>query len=277
MRTPTAFEHVAADRDIAPGPYPAQGFMAVWDAALGNGDYFGCYWPLGREQAEPIVCEMYHDEGTLQPSYSSTARFVEWLALNNGERGDHEVEDPGFGPHCYARARVAMAAGRVDAAILELEAACASVPDVSVYWFALAGQRRRLGLTDAAVEAALNAVLANWSFGRVADGALRMLQTLGAASALRDDPLVRASAELALAFGGSKHNPDYAVLRACIDAYFERGQALHALRLSHNYAYAMHAETTAFQERHAFSPTQWRADYARLCLQHLGDARTGLD
>ncbi|MEI8381382.1 MAG: hypothetical protein WCJ09_14740 [Planctomycetota bacterium] len=69
------------------GAYPSLGFRAVWDAELGNGDYFGLYWPYGREDREPIVCDMLHDEWSLVVAFSNAGTFVKWVKLNDGCRG----------------------------------------------------------------------------------------------------------------------------------------------------------------------------------------------
>ncbi|MCV5792002.1 tetratricopeptide repeat-containing protein, partial [Escherichia coli] len=41
---------------ICPGPFPPNGFTVLTDAAYGNGDCFGLYWPIGQEHKLPIVC-----------------------------------------------------------------------------------------------------------------------------------------------------------------------------------------------------------------------------
>ena len=42
--------------------YPPIGFCKVQNGEWGNGDFYGLYWPYGREGREPIVCEMVHEE-----------------------------------------------------------------------------------------------------------------------------------------------------------------------------------------------------------------------
>ena len=62
MRLSGQFNALTFDSDVARGPYPPQGFVSIAEGALGNGDCFGLYWPLGREGDAPFVCEMFHDE-----------------------------------------------------------------------------------------------------------------------------------------------------------------------------------------------------------------------
>ncbi|MFL4290230.1 hypothetical protein P9364_21430, partial [Escherichia coli] len=69
---------------ICPGPFPPNGFTVLTDAAYGNGDCFGLYWPIGQEHKLPIVCETYHDEWRIVPAFSSIKKFEEWLEVNDG-------------------------------------------------------------------------------------------------------------------------------------------------------------------------------------------------
>src|SRR5262249_17992455 len=158
----------------------------------------------------------------------------------------------------------------------ELWRACRSVPDVSDYWLALAGQLRRNGQTDPASEAALNAYRATWAFGRPSEAVLRMLRGATQSSEFRSDPIVRRSSVLSGKFGGERENSTYALLKECIDEYFASQRPLHALQLLQNYAYMMCMETKPFQERNGFSLPQWQAELSDLCQKHLGDSRTAI-
>jgi tetratricopeptide (TPR) repeat protein len=51
--------------------FPPLGFFPFGD--IGNGDYFGLYWPLGQEDAPPIVACSSHDAFALIPEYGSLA------------------------------------------------------------------------------------------------------------------------------------------------------------------------------------------------------------
>ena len=258
------------------GPYPPAGFLPVWDAELGNGDYFGLYWPLGREQQEPIVCEMYHDEGRLIPAFSDAAIFRTWLKLNDGDRGDTPIDDPAFAPSSFAAAKVCIAHGQVEQAISYLEQTCASVSEVSEYWLALATQRRRIGDQDGSVDAALSAFRSGWHFGKPSNAVLQILRHAQGAERCVAEPLVKRSDEFTMKYGGEKVNRNYDLLKECIDEYFSIGSALHALQLYQNYAFMMNAETTAFQERYRFDLVTWQIEFSNLCLHHLQDGRTTL-
>ena len=260
--------------EVCGGPYPPAGFTLLQEVDFGNGDHYGLHWPLGRENEAPVVCETMHDEWGIAPVFADVDAFARWLDECDGEPGERPPHDDAFAPAHFERARTHFAAGRLDEAIDAVEHACRSVPDVAEYWSLLARAQQRAGRNEEAVRAGLAAFHCPWSFGRPGEPVLRLLR--GARVGF-DDPVLRRANELTLVFGGTKQNPEYDRLRACIDEYFAAGQGLEALRLLQNFAYVMSGETVSFQQRYGFSLEAWRADFPRLCGEHLGDARTTLD
>ncbi|MEM6991788.1 MAG: tetratricopeptide repeat-containing protein [Myxococcota bacterium] len=249
--------------------YPSLGFVRLLDAELGNGDYYGLYWPYGREDREPVVVDTVHDEWGLEVAFSSVPIFVEWLRANDGERGEVEVEDRALVTTRFERAR-ALQRARPEAAIEQLRSICDDFPECSEHWYALAGQLRRVGDKSGAYAAAIRAFASNWAFGAPPGGTLRMLQS---ARGEVDDPVVTRSGELSLGYGGAKENSNYALLRECIDEYLASANPVLGLLLSQDYGTMMSKETGAFQERHGFGLDAWAAEHTKLCTEHLGDSR----
>jgi hypothetical protein len=252
------------------GIYPPLGFLPVWDAEGGNGDYFGLYWPYGRENREPIVCDMLHDEWSITFAFSSVSVFLDWLEANDHERGDVEVEDPGSVVRRFEEAK-ALLGSQPEAAVSVLREVCEAFPESSEYWYALATQLRRIGDSQGCHQAAVRAFAANWAFGLPPNGTLKLLQN---ARGQLDDPLVQRSGELSMGYGGSKENSNYRLLQECISAYLSSSTPLLGLLLNQNYGYVMSSETTAFQERHGFATESWIKEHRELCEKHLGDSRT---
>jgi tetratricopeptide (TPR) repeat protein len=62
--------------------YPPVGFMQWEICHIGNGDAYGYYWAVGREDDDPVVAMMSHDCAALNPLASS----LEGLALLGGCR-----------------------------------------------------------------------------------------------------------------------------------------------------------------------------------------------
>jgi hypothetical protein len=86
MQLPASLAHISAEQDWQhTTPYPPLGFTPFYEGALGNGDTFGLYWPIGREAAEPIVVETWHDEWRIQPHFSSRTAFLQAYATAEDE------------------------------------------------------------------------------------------------------------------------------------------------------------------------------------------------
>ena len=261
------------DIEYVLGPYPSLGFVPITEADLGNGDYYGLYWPLGRENEEPIICDMLHDEWSLQLAFSSTDKFIEYLDLNEWFRGENEVSDEDFAPFYYMKARDFLSKNNIDEAINYLKLAIKSFPEDCEYWFSLSSQLRRTGNIEESVKSAVNAFVGNWVFSLPPQGVLRMLQNNTAKEILPNDPIIKRASNITMSFGGEKENNNYPLLKECIEEYFEQGESIKRLSLYQNYAYMMYSETKAFQERYNFNLKEWQNEYSRLCEEKLGDNR----
>lgn len=268
--SPQLTDFSRADSTGVVGTYPPLGFLPVLDAELGNGDYLGFYWPYGHEDREPLVCEMLHDEWGMRLAFSSAAIFLEWLAINDGDRGDQTIDDPELVVPRFQGVKPLLQQ-HPEEAISRLKAICEDFPECAEYWFTLAGQLRRVGDLDGAGHAAIRAFASNWSFGMPPNGVLKMLQN---AKGHVDDPLVACSDRLPMKFGGEKENTCYHVIKDCIDAYLSSSTPVLGLLLNQNYGYMMSMETVSFQERYHFDRTTWINDHSQLCSQYLGDSRT---
>ena len=86
---------------LPPSPiiYPPAGFLAWPFGDLGNGDTYGFYWPIGKEDEEPVVALMSHDCWGLNPIASSIealARMGSCQRLNSlfdGRDSDYDEVD----------------------------------------------------------------------------------------------------------------------------------------------------------------------------------------
>lgn len=278
MFKPADFELFSID-EVWKGPVPPAGFVSMEEVESGYGDYFGWYWPLGRERAPPVICAYYHDYPMLRPAFSSTANFHRWTeAIERPWSGEYDEAEPDFTPALYKQAKQHVAAGEVDAAIDCARRACDLFPDSCACWFLLASQLRRKGMREASVEAALHAYRSSWCFGAPDDSVLKIIRSGSSVESLADDPVVVRSHRLTTRFGGEKENSNYPLLQECMAEYFERGQPLHALRLWQNYAMTILVwETISFRERYRFDGEAWQKEFSDSCARYLGDARTSVD
>lgn len=261
MQLPASLARISTDQDWQhTTAYPPLGFTPFSEGALGNGDTFGLYWPIGREAAEPIVVETWHDEWRLQPHFSSVAAFLQAHAAAQDEyvATPSLDDDPASPRAAFLEAKQLIAQRKPDAAIALLEAALSILPEYTDALALLHGQYVRAGRMDDAVRVAIQAIISPPSFG---GPPLKALQWLRAQAVPEGelDPIWRACGQLSFHFGGSKDNADYPVLLAAIDTYVEQGNYLSASTLMQTYAELMSAETVSFQERYAFAPAAFLA------------------
>ena len=257
MQQPANLAHISAEQDWQhTTAYPPLGFTPFAEGALGNGDTFGLYWPIGREASEPIVVATWHDEWRIQPHFSSLAAFLQAHAAAEDEyvATPSLADDPASPRAAYLEAREWIAQRKPDAAIALLEAALAIVPEYTDALVLLHGQYVRAGRIGEAARVAIQAIISPPSFGGPPLKALQWLRMQPVPEG-ELDPIWRASGQLSLNFGGSKDNADYPVLLAAIATYLEQGKHVAASTLMQTYAELMSAETVSFQERHAFDAT----------------------
>jgi tetratricopeptide (TPR) repeat protein len=242
-------------------PYPPLGFRPLAEGALGNGDTFGLYWPIGLEAREPIVVETWHDSWQIQPVYSSLSSFL--VALAKAEDAYPEppslMEDPRSPRALLEDAKRKVQAQAVAEAVQLLERALDVLPEYTDALCLLWAQHVRQGRIDEALAVAIRAIIAPPSLGGRATRPLRWLQAQGEAPALEHDPIWQARAELKLSYGGAKENGDYAIYRSAIQAYLGASRYVEASMLMQTYAELMQAETVAFQERHGFVKAEFLA------------------
>lgn len=261
MQLPASLAHISAEQDWQhTTAYPPLGFTPFSEGALGNGDTFGLYWPIGREASEPIVVETWHDEWRLQPHFSSLAAFLQAYAGAQDEYvGTPSLADDPASPRAaFLEAKELIAQRNPDAAIALLEAALALVPEYTDALVLLHGQYVRAGRIGEAVKVAIDAIISPPSFGGPPFKALQWLRTQPVPDG-EPDPIWRACGQLSFNFGGSKENADYPVLLGAIESYLEQGNHVAASTLMQTYAELMSAETVSFQERYGFDATAFIA------------------
>lgn len=215
---------------------------------------------------------MLHDQWGLEVAFSSVPVFLQWLKLNDGFRGDTEVNDPHLVTSRFHTTR-AILQHQPEEAIAMLRGICSDFPECAEYWFTLASQLRRTGDQEECAQAAIRAFASNWVFGMPPNGTVRLLQSAQNVPSVADDPLVARSSEIVVNFGGTKENRVYEVFRDCIAQYLASSNPLPGILLNQNYGYMMLMETGSFQERNGFKVEEWLAQHSELCATYLGDNR----
>lgn len=259
-------------------PYPPLGFCAFREHELGNGDEFGLYWPIGREDFEPIVAETHHDEWSVKPFFSTLGRF---LVAAGDEDDDSLIEspdlsvDPDSPTACLSAAREAIKAGNVESAIQLLGRAVVFVPEYTDAQAVLSSQYRRIGKLDAAIKTAIQAIISPPCFGNCPK---QLVQWLGRQAAgppeVEADPIWKNRMRLTFQFGGAKENDDYVVLRDAIDHYLGEAAFIPAMTLMQTYCQLMYAETVSFRERYRFNVEEFVEWQRSVAETQYGKSRT---
>lgn len=257
MKLPARSSEVTLS-NVQIGPYPPLGFAPFPEGELGNGDQFGLYWPIGREQEEPIVCDMSHDDVTLIPAFSSLNRFLEAYEDADGWAEPPTVEEDDQSPvACYTAAREALGRKDFDTAVELLERALNILPEYGAALTSLFGQYMRLRRQDEALEIALRVLRSPLAFGPDAKQALRWFKTQkDCPGTLAGDPLWLRRNELEWNFGGVETNSTYGVLADAIESYRNCGNAIATVSLMQVYGELMSRETISFRERSGFDTSK---------------------
>lgn len=241
--------------------FEPHGFLPTQLFALGNGDSCGFYWPIGREDSEPILGEVYHDRWVIVPIASSLEGLVRIKALmgsRDDEGADREIaerlgitlpeQQGAFAPaaQCLEQdqnapaslatvGKIALDQGDTTAAERYLQQAIEILPEFTTAHYYLASlYRRDHNQQLRAAQAMIDAVTSPLVF--LTDGdrkqVLHWLQQL----MVEDDPDLTAdpiwSNRQKLSFErGVKRNDDFAIYEEAITEYLDRGQGVKAIRL----------------------------------------------
>lgn len=286
MKLPAAYKSVTLSPDIYETPYPPLGFCPIAEHQLGNGDTFGLYWPIGREDCDPIVAETCHDEWSIQPHFSSLDRFLV-AAASSGDAEDGDArdddsfvgtpsleEDPQSPAACLVAAREYLKSQDVDAAIARLETAVSILPEYTEAQAVLCTQYRRVARNDAAIKSAIQAILSPRCFGAPPLQVVKWLShQKSCPEDIADDPLWMNRERLTLRFGGVKENEQYTILRAAVDHYLDQSAFIPAMTLMQTYAQLMYSETVSFQERYGFVAKEFVSWQRHVAASRYGKSR----
>jgi hypothetical protein len=74
------------------GAYPPPGYLPWNILNVGNGDTYGYYWPIGREDGPPVVCTLMHDAWGMLPVASSLCGCIRLHLLTDHGDVDELVD-----------------------------------------------------------------------------------------------------------------------------------------------------------------------------------------
>ena len=257
-------------------PFPPLGFLPFFECELGNGDTFGLYWPIGRENYEPLVVETWHDSWQIQPTYSSLDSFLAAAQSIPDEYPEPPTlsEDPNSPRACFQAAKESIKNQDIETSIQHLETAVVMLPEYTDALSLLWQQYVRSGRIEEAVSISIRAIISPPSFGERPLKALRWLCSQpSSVPSVESDPIWLARSQLKLVFGGKKENADFPVLLNAINGYLAQSQFLRASTLMQTYAELMSAETVSFQERYEFNLEKFIAWQIEVSSKHNAGTR----
>lgn len=296
--------------------YPPVGFLAWPFCSIGNGDDYGFYWPVGKEDEPPIVGMMSHDCGALNPIASSLEgleRMGDYPELRGllGRPVPPAESRPSANPDIAHRlgldgdspyllvANADAAVGRIEYDLAEslYHRALARLPEYTAAHFGLAVLYRRMRRVGEALRSIIATLRCPCCFRGASfwgdtylptDHVNRqdhhkkchhwLQQTRSDPTGLvADDPFFEARHRLKFASGLYAHD-DFKVYDEIIDEYVHRGRPIEAIQLAMRYGELMMGETTPFRERENFTPARHRTRLRELFLAaNLADRVTLVD
>ncbi|SFT68208.1 hypothetical protein SAMN05216474_1770 [Lishizhenia tianjinensis] len=261
MKLPQKINEITIDSNIGTGVYPPNGFLMFEEANLGNGDCFGLYWEFGKEDQEPIICEMEHDEAIIVPRFSNLDKFFEWYKLNDYDWGNEEVKDENFTVSLLEKGKIALQQNNPQKALEYFKRSTENFGELSENWYRLATEYKRISNELEFQKCIINSILSNWAIQYPSQNAISKLKSLQPLEELENHPLIKYRDQLTFDFGGKKENDDYKIIKKIIVELEEIGEQHRALIMDQNYASMMYWETSSFQERHNFNVNDWRRDF----------------
>lgn len=278
------------------GIYPPVGYLCWSALEVGNGDTYGYYWPVGKEDQEPIVCTTEHDVFRVVPLASTLAGCLRLVRATQPEIADEITEvartfgislagaqprsaatpaqalaslDPRSPQLLLAAAREALRTGDLAQGELSATQALELLPEYGEAAFVLSQFHRRQQRFVQAAQALLGVISTPLCFGGGYDLRLKCLKTL---QGMKDE-LVTGDGVLwrerrRLTFQtGVKQNDDFRLYEEAIEVYFAAGAGTRAIWLRMLVGELMSLETISFQERYGWTPTKHREDLQRDLLQ----------
>ena len=271
--------------------YPPPGFLPIPSLfEVGNGDVSGFYWPIGRENDEPLLCDTYHDSWSLGPQASNMEGFIKLkIAEGCSEPDDDDYQaaqeltaqlgftlptadgseplpvelqlalDPDSPVVLKAAAQQAMKSGDLEGAAEHLRGALDRLPEFTEALILLGHLYRRQGKLPEAAQKLTEAIGTPLCFGWEREKALLSVKRLrdGDHRELAGDPLWSQRQQLTFATG-VKRNDDFNIYEEAVAEYLRQGKGVLAVRLRVLVGELMWGETTSFRERYGYTMEKHR-------------------
>ncbi len=273
------------------GIYPPVGYLPWAVLEVGNGDTYGYYWPVGKEDQNPIACTTEHDAFRVIPLASTLAGCLRLVRATQPEIADEVADiarafdislssarpgnvstparmlatlDPQSPQLLLALAREALRTGNLALSERSVTQALDLLPEYGEAAFVLSQIHRRQQRFAQAAQALLVAISSPLCFGGydLRLRCLKALQRMEDGAFTGGDVLWRERQRLTFRTG-VKQNDDFRIYEEAIEAYLAAGEGTHAVWLRMLVGELMSMETISFQERYGWTHTKQRQDLQR--------------
>jgi len=252
MKVPENIEDLGVDFSPYQYPHLPLGFHPLGVSELGNGDVFGLYWPIGKEDHFPIVCETIHDEYSLNPIFGNVDSFAKQAREHDFRWFEAEPDDEA--PiKVYQTARQRQKPDVADEALKLLKILAERFPEYGEANNLRTQILRRLGNVDQMTRAAISTFISPPCFGGADDKTIYLFKSVDTAPAnIRKNPLFVRRKELDWKFGGKKTNVTYEILIDSLSYFEDIEDYVSASSLAQAYVQRISSETDSFQDRYKF-------------------------
>lgn len=259
------------------------GYLDTQMFAVGNGDSCGLYWPIGKENSEPLLCDIYHDNSALIPQASSLEglaklkhylgeaddeQLAEYLALKLGfdlpEPHDDEDQDlnqllrldPQSPLNIVSVGIVAFQHHDLQSAEDYFLQALSLLPEYTraSYYLADLYRQQLLRQLDAAkaMIAALTSPIVFLNAYRRTEVLKWLQEDKPEFTELQSDPIWLSRKKITCEMY-VKYNDDFIIYEEAVQEYLRQGKGIEAVRLRELIGELMQLETSAFRERYDYS------------------------
>lgn len=248
--------------------FPPYGFRPFEEGHNGAGDYYGLYWELGKENCEPMVFFMNHEEGYLLPEFPTLSAFL----ANYNPQTEQVDQDPSFSfsnfyPPFYHQSRV-KARKDIPLALNMLKRSTHLFGEFSASWFLLSKLLSKEEDKELKEKSAIKAFVSNWQFESPWQEVLDHLQSIRFKTRYKNDPLVKRVDDLAFSKKQNNFKVYHSSFLNLVEAYKEINDFHSHIMMYENYGFMMENCSRSQQKEVNFSIKEWNTNLEAKIREH---------
>jgi hypothetical protein len=248
--------------------FPPLGFQAFEEGNNGAGDYYGLYWEFGKEDLEPIVCEMRHEEWSLEPVFPNLKDFIENF---NPQTNDFEDTPWFYGENFfYAYYNQARAKSRKNPqkAVELLIESTNLFTEFSSSWYLLSKLLTDKDKQELKEKAAIKSFVSNWLFEMPDQKLVDNIKSINFQTDCKVDPLAKRINDLEFKSGFDGFNINYSVYKEIMTEYKKLNDIRSFILLYQNYGFLMEDADDHIINEFSFEFKEWDNDIRSIITEY---------